>query len=268
MDKVDLHIHSFYSDGTMSPSEIIAEAKRLGIKKIAITDHNVLEGNDLALSLAPDYVIPGVEIDALEDGIDVHILAYNYNLADQEFRKFIKENNQKLMETDDMLIDKMIAGGEPLSKNEYKNYQYDRRLGGWKALNYLIELGYIKTVPDCFKLMAKFNHSHANIPFLSVEEVIKIIHKAGGKAVLAHPGKTFSLEKMDYYLEKIISYGIDGIEAYYPAHSLDFRMKLSDLAKRNNLLITCGNDCHGTFQSTWIGEVQADIKDLNLEGLI
>ena len=268
MDKIDFHIHSYYSDGTMTPEEIIAEAKRLGLKKIAITDHNVLEGNDEGRRLAPNYVIPGVEIDALEEGIDVHVLAYNYDTNNQEFRKFIKENNKKLMDTDDMLIDKMIEGGEPLSRADYDKYEYNRKLGGWKALHYLIDLGYIETVPDCFKLMAKFHHSHANIPFLSVKEVIDLIHKAGGKAVLAHAGKTFPAEKMDYYLDKMLSYGIDGFEAYYPAHSEELRLKLSNLAREHNLLITCGNDCHGTFQKTWIGEVDVDIKDLNLKDLI
>lgn len=265
--QVDLHIHSYYSDGTMSPQEIITKAKAKGLAKIAITDHNEIKGALEAKRLAPDYVILGVELDALIDGIDVHILAYNFNLASKEFTKLIDANRLMLERVDDELITKLVGKIPQVNLEAYHNFQYDRTKGGWKALQYLISLGLIEGVEGCFTLMKQVNHSHAAVPFLSVEEVIKAIHKAGGKAILAHPGKTFPKDKIDYYLAKMLGFKIDGIECFYPKHSEEERKKFVAFAQKNNLLITCGCDCHGTFQQTEIGELKVASKELNLKGL-
>lgn len=269
MLQVDLHIHSYYSDGTMSPKEIIDCAKKKKLNYIAITDHNEIAGSLEATKIDSSFVIPGVELDALIDGIDVHILAYNFDINNKEFRSAINHTREMLMQVDDELIYKLAANNFPnISINDYEVFKYDRRKGGWKALQYLISLGIINSVEGCFILMKQYDHSHANLPFYSVEEMISFIHKAGGIAILAHPGKTFPKDKMEYYLNKILAYKIDGIEAFYPKHDENERNYFYNFAKRNNLLITCGCDCHGSFQSTSIGEVKVLDGKLNLKGII
>ncbi len=265
---VDLHIHSYYSDGTMSPAEIIQEAKSKGLDKIAITDHNEIRGLLEGLKLEPNYLIPGVELDTLVDGIDTHILAYNFSLNDKHFLKVIEQNRLMLERVDDELITKLIEHNYPISLADYEAFTYDRRKGGWKALQYLIKLGIISSVEDCFKLMQEVGHSHAAVPFLPARDMIEEIHQAGGLAVLAHPGKTFPETKMSFYLQELLNWGIDGIEAYYPAHSYTMTNYYLNFAKEHNLIITCGCDCHGSFQKTNIGQVKVDIAEIYINSLI
>lgn len=265
---VDLHIHSYYSDGTLAPEEIITQAKAKGLEKIAITDHNEIKGMLEGIVIDSDYVIPGVELDGLIDGIDTHILAYNFDINNQDFLNVVEHNRLMLEKVDDELIYKLIGVNSLVSLEDYEKFIYDKRKGGWKALQYLMALGIIGSVEDCFTLMKSVNRSHADVPFLGVEAIIKAIHEAGGIAILAHPGKTFPKEKLEYYLDKMVEYGIDGIECYYPKHPQAETEYFLKFARMNNLRITCGCDCHGSFQKTTIGELKVEIDLSELKGII
>lgn len=134
---VDLHIHSYYSDGTMSPKEILEMAKINNVGLIAITDHDVLEGSRELIKLSKNSdvkCVSGVELDAIYHGLNFHILGYGVDLENEEFQKFVKKDRALLNEVNTKLIEKMEKDYDYVSLEDYHNYTYERNKGGWKAV--------------------------------------------------------------------------------------------------------------------------------------
>lgn len=270
----DLHIHSYYSDGTMSPEEILEAASNKGVSLIAITDHDMLDGSVELMKINDKYdikCISGVEVDTIYKGINFHILGYGINLEDKVFCDFIKRNRALLEEVNTKLIEKMQQDYDCITLADYLDYTYDRRKGGWKTLHYLLEKGVTKDLFEGARINSKYEHYHNSVDFPSIGTACAYIHKAGGKAILAHPGKVIKaldLATFKNELLKVVDLGIDGIECYYPAHTDAITKVCLDICDSKNLLITCGSDCHGEFQITDIGEMNIPIENLKLGNLI
>jgi DNA polymerase III alpha subunit len=140
----DLHIHSYYSDGTMSPEEIYKAALKNQVGILAITDHDILEGSRQLQVLCKGSdirYISGVELDALDQGVNVHILGYGVDLNKKDFVSFVKQNRIYLDTVNSKLIERMEKDYENISLADYNDYHYDRTKGGWKALHYLFKKG-------------------------------------------------------------------------------------------------------------------------------
>ena len=187
--KVNLHIHSTYSDGKASFEEIIKQAKAKGYKLISITDHNTIEGHKI---FKDDILIPGVEFDCWINHIFIHLLAYNIDVTNEELQQFMAKTKAE-------------------------------------------------TEGDFIRLFSKRN----------VPKLIKAIHNAGGIAVLAHPACYWAIS-LERLVKKLIKYGLDGIEVYYPYprfrkivkfHSSKDVMKIAN--KYPQLIKTGGTDFHG-----------------------
>lgn len=270
----DLHIHSYYSDGTMSPTEILETACKKNVGLISITDHDTIEGSKKLMEISKNYnikCISGVEIDALENGINYHILAYGFNLEDKSFIEFIKQNRVLLEEVNIKLIHKMQRDYDSITISDYLNFNYDKRMGGWKALHYFFEKGITNSLFEGLMIYSKYEHSYNCVQFPSIKQVCDIIHHAGGKAVLAHPGKGIkSTNLSDFKLKvlDIVDIGVDGIECYYPSHTTDITNICVGICKSRDLLITCGSDCHGKFENTEIGELNIALENLILDTII
>ncbi|SKC81934.1 PHP domain-containing protein [Maledivibacter halophilus] len=266
----DLHIHSFYSDGTMSPEEILIEASNKDVGLLAITDHDILDGSVELMKFYEKYdikCISGVEIDVIDNGINYHILGYGVNLEDEEFCDFIKQNRILLEAVNIKLIEKMQHDYDCITLPDYLRFTYDKTKGGWKALHYFIEKGLTKSLFEGFMLYSKYEHSYNCVQFPSIKLACKYIHNAGGKAVLAHPGKVIKETNIDSFKNEVlrtVDLGIDGIECYYPSHIRDITNVCLEICEERNLLITCGSDCHGEFEDTEIGEMNIPIEKLKL----
>lgn len=264
----DLHIHSYYSDGTLTPQEIIDKALSKQIDIIAITDHNELNGSRELMRLDKPKgftCIPGVELDAMYCSTNIHILAYNVDLYDNDFIKFVNRNAELLEQTNIELVKRLSKDYSEITLEEYKRFEYNRRKGGWKALHYFQYKGIATTLEDSFKLYFKYGSAYNKTKFPSVEDVIKNIHLAGGKAILAHPGRVFkslTIEKLKETLNNLFILGIDGVECYYPSHTEEQQNIFTNICK-NNKIITSGSDCHGDFEETEIGEMNTSIVVLN-----
>ena len=271
---VDLHIHSFYSDGTMSPKEILEEAIKNNVGVMAITDHDVLEGSIELLTLSKDYdieCISGVELDAIDNGRNIHILGYGMNMMDEAFRSFVKSNRALLDLVNYKLIEKMQVDYDFITTEDYSEYNYDHRKGGWKALHYLMDKGLTKELREGFSFYIKYECDYDIVNFPSVQEVCKNIHNAGGKAILAHPGVTFheyDTSELSKLIIQYLDYGFDGIECYYPKHSDELTQACLNICKERNLLITTGSDCHGGFGNADIGEMKISHSSVLLGDLI
>lgn len=270
----DLHVHSYYSDGTMSPTEIIKTAVNKNVGIISITDHDIIDGSSKLMELSKKYnikCISGVEIDALENGVNYHILAYGIDLENKDFIEFITKNRDLLEEVNIKLIEKMQVDYDSITISDYLDFNYDKRKGGWKALHYFVEKGITNSLFEGFMIYSKYGHSYNCVQFPSIKQVCDIIHHAGGKAVLAHPGKAIKSNNLKDFKTKVLELvyiGIDGIECYYPSHTTDITSICLGICKSMNLLITCGSDCHGEFENTEIGEMNISLENLNLDSIL
>ena len=275
----DLHMHSYYSDGTMSPREIVEDAKKRNVQLIAITDHNVLDSYTELKEAAEEFgikVIRGVEIDARFEDIVVHILAYNFEDNENLFNLIHKAKNE-LLETSIELIKRMENDYENISSEDYEAYDYDKRKGGWKGIHYLFDRGITSELFEGVKYYGKYKCGHEKFAFPSVGEVCNTVHDANGYVVLAHPCnyyKNNTKEEVLEKLEKFKSIGIDGVECYYPANSEMMTETCVEFCKNNDMIITVGSDSHGEFGAVskgieyYIGAVKKDSSELNLKDMI
>lgn len=271
---VDLHNHTCYSDGTMTPEEILAAAIAHGVGVFSVTDHDTLKGTLEVARLAKDQdirYIPGVELDSLDNGNNIHILGYGMDMVNKEFVQFVEQNWVLLDTVNAMLIDKMQADYDNISLSDYREFEYDRRKGGWKALHYLLSKGLIHTLREGFAFYPQYECTYNQVHFLSIAEVCGYIHRAGGKAVLAHPGISIKEPDMVLFeraLRRLVSDGPDGIECYYPTHTPEITDICLKLCRERDLMITCGSDCHGTFGFAEVGQTNTPLSRLNLKGLL
>ena len=139
----DLHIHSYYSDGTMSPQEIVKDAKSKNVGIISVTDHDVLDSYEEVKRESEKegiIAIRGVEIDSIFEGHLVHLLAYKFNDNDNFFN-LVNKAKENLLETSIELIRRMEKDYEDISLEDYNSYEYNRRKGGWKGIHYLFDKG-------------------------------------------------------------------------------------------------------------------------------
>ena len=275
----DLHMHSYYSDGTMSPREIVEDAKKRNVQLIAITDHNVLDSYTELKEAAEEFgikVIRGVEIDARFEDIVVHILAYNFEDNENLFNLVHKAKNE-LLETSIELIKRMENDYENISSEDYEAYDYDKRKGGWKGIHYLFDRGITSELFEGVKYYGQYKCGHEYFDYPTVEEVVKAVHEANGYVVLAHPCnyyKNNTKEEVLEKLEKFKSIGIDGVECYYPANSEMMTETCVEFCKNNDMIITVCSDSHGDFGAVskgieyYIGAVKKDSSELNLKDMI
>ncbi|WP_195988722.1 PHP domain-containing protein [Clostridium sp. D53t1_180928_C8] len=275
----DLHIHSYYSDGTMSPKEIVREARNRNLGIIAITDHDVLDSYEEVKHEAEKegiVAIRGVEIDSIFEGHLVHLLAYKFN-DNERFFELVNKAKKELLETSIELIRRMEKDYENISLEDYNAYEYDRRKGGWKGIHYLFDRKITEGLFDGMKLYGKYECGHEKFNFPSVKEVCDITHEAGGYVVLAHPCNYYKEKTKEEILEKLEilkSEGIDGVECYYPANSELMTETCLEFCKNNDLIITAGSDSHGDFGAVskgieyYLGAVKADDTILNLKKIL
>jgi len=276
MDKpyADLHVHSYYSDGTMSPEEIVESAVENGVGTLAIADHDVLEGSLLARELCfvnGIHYIPAVEIDTLDNNVFQHILAYGFDTSNSMFVDFLSHSRFMLDESNFLLVERMQSDYSNLSLSDYFDYEYDWKLGGWKGLHYLLDKGVASSLRDGMSFYAKYDVMYSNAGFSSIAATAFRIKKAGGYSVLAHPGEmldTSDIEVFKSELKRIVSYGVDGIECYYPSNSDEVTQACLEVCDEHDLLITAGSDCHGTFGKTRVGEMNILTSKLRLKKLV
>ena len=276
---VDLHIHTYYSDGTMSPKEVVEDAKRKNLGIIAITDHDVLDSYEelkVEAEKAGIIAIRGVEIDSIFEGHLVHLLAYKFEDNEKLF-KLINHAKDQLLETSIELIRGMENDYEGISLEDYNSYEYERRKGGWKGIHYLHDRKITEGLFDGVKFYGKYDCGHEKFAFPSVGEVCNTVHDANGYVVLAHPCNYYSNKNKEEILEKLEilkSLGIDGVECYYPANSDLMTNTCLEFCKDNNLIITAGSDGHGDFGAVskgieyYIGAINKDSEILNINKLL
>ncbi len=248
MREIDLHVHTTASDGTYTPAEAVKRAAALGLRAMAVTDHDNMRGCPEALRAGEDCgveIIPGIEI-STKFRRSVHILGYYVDAkapAMQEALNWVvkdrDERNRKMAAL-------MAADGLPVSY-EQMHERFGPVIGRPHFARVLVELGLADSVNDAFdKYVEKGRMYYVGRNFLSIERSIEIIRASGGVPVLAHP---FQYQLDDAGLRELIEHCIDsgllGMECRYTGYDADRVGYLLRLAEEYRLLPTGGSDCHG-----------------------
>jgi len=243
---VDLHTHTTASDGLLKPEELVQFASIKGLAAIAITDHDTTDGIEEGIKAGKKYhvdVLPGIELNTQIEDQEIHILGYYIHYKETWLQNILN----KIRKARDIRGQKMIERlnslyGFDLDYNEVKRIAGDAAVGRLHIGRVMLEKGIVKNLAEAFE-----NYLGTNSPAyverykLSPREGIQMIKKAGGVAVLAHPG----LIDNQRLVQKIIDEGIQGIEAFHTKHNDEQASYYCELAKRNHLIVTGGSDCHG-----------------------
>ena len=268
-ERADLHLHTTASDGRWSPEQLIDEVQKAGIGLFAVTDHDSLgslaEMSELVRGSGLCF-LPGVELSARLNGQVYHLLAYGFDTSDSDLIALVAENNARLTSADDVVVHLLADAGHPVSVDGYASYTWDRRRGGWKALNYLIDQGLCRDTRDYFeRLVHSVDRPEPEFP--PAEEVVSTVRRAGGIVILAHPGASFYGGLSAWQLDLWVKMGVAGLECYSFHHSQEMTQDLVDYCLNRNLLITGGSDCHGGFVGRPLGVPPIYSRDLRLGGL-
>lgn len=253
----DLHIHTTCSDGLLSPEQVVEMAHNLGLAAIAIADHDAVGGIEVAKEAGEGLkveVIPSVELSCLIGDIDVHILAYFIDYKNPELLIFLEKVQKKRIERAEKIIGKLSDQGVEIKVDRVLELAGDGSVGRPHIAQVLIEAGYVNNFNEAFMKFIGY-HCPAYVPKMeiSLAEGIKLITRYHGIPILAHPG-TYDFGKVLY---PAIENGIKGIEVWHPEHNPWTVQFLLELARKNNLLITGGSDCHGGRKGRlFLGEIR------------
>lgn len=267
--RADLHLHTTASDGTWTPEEVILAAQNAGVGIMAVTDHesiaNVLATEKLAIKAGIKFY-RGVEISTTYGEHSYHVLGYGIDVKNKELLELLRHNTNLLERKDEESISVLINKGWSIDMNDYRGYDYDRRRGGFKSVNYLQDRGLCRGVDDFFAHIFTENNDLRFPKFPSIEETIQIIHAAGGKAFLAHGASEFHGPGLKSTLSDLEQQNFDGFECYHSGHSLEDTAALVKYCHEHNCLISGGSDCHGTFvPSRIIGQPAIYERDICME---
>lgn len=270
--KCDLHLHTTASDGTWLPLEVVEQALIAGLGMIAVTDHettaNVLETEKIALAAGLKF-LRGAEISATQGKSCFHILGYGIDIEHKGLQELL-QHNERLLELKDLeSIEVLAARGWAVEVSEYLTYENDRKRGGWKALNYLIDKGLCYDVTDFFTRVFTKENTLGFPVFPKVNEIIAMIHAAGGRAILAHPASEVHGPGLEKTMARVAGEAFDGFECFHSRHNVEDSAFLYEHCLANNLMITGGSDCHGTFvKNREIGKPEIYLEKLTLKNLI
>lgn len=248
--KIDLHIHTTYSDGTFYPEQVVDTAIDCGLDAIAITDHD----NILAYDIAINYVkandkkleiIPGVEINTLYKGNEVHILGYFMDFENSDFQNLLKVQQQaRVKQTKEMIVLLKKKAGINIKYEDIKKLVAPQgSIGRPHIARAITSAGGTSSVIEAYaKYINDASPVYIQRKTVSPHEAVEVIYDAGGIPVFAHPIDVDTIfEKL---ATELISYGLRGVEAYHRKHSPAVVEYFSSMAEKMGLIITGGSDFH------------------------
>lgn len=277
--RADLHCHSTFSDGSLTPLEIIQLAKEIGLSALSITDHDTVEAYKTAIPAAKEagiILLSGIEFSATLTSVSVHILGYGFSPDDPSIQSLCNQHAERRYYRNKEILNLLKKHGMPVSEEELFaacppsiQARSKRSIGRPHIALAMMQKGYIKDVYDAFKkYLGEGKPCYAPGTSFDVQETLDAIHKARGLAIIAHP----HLQKSNKIIKKLLEMDFDGIEGYYGNFSLAQQQKWVKLGMGKNWLITGGSDFHGATKplvplgSSWVDEekFQAILNKLHM----
>lgn len=276
MKNIDLHIHSNISnDGDFSPAELMKMCSKAGIKTAALADHNSVRGVAEAIKEGEKFgvkVIPAIEIDCTYKEYNLHVLGYNIDYNNKIFEKIEKNVFEQELKAGDKRMALVKKAGIFFDEEKVRKLSYDGTITGEMIGEAAIEDERNRENPLITPYLeggTRSNNPYVNfywdwcskgkpayvpIKYITLKEAIDIIHKTGGKAVLAHPNNNIGMNEEIF--KEIAAEGIEGVEVFSSYHSKENAEFFLKMAEKYNVSVTCGSDFHGkTKPAIKLGEM-------------
>ena len=254
---IDLHIHSYFSDGSCSPQEIILESKKNKISALSITDHNTIQYSKDISEIAKQsdvHFVEGIEISTLHrlpsDSISLHVLGYgeilNRKVLRQQLQKTINGYNtraQKIINKLNREFPELQLDFEILKENNHEAYVSRNTLAGL-LVDHLKNI----SIKDALKRCVFVEEDDSWM--MKPEDSFQLIARAGGIPVLAHSGtqlRKMGLAVYESMIQQFVQAGLRGLEVYYPKHTTEEIDTIRNIANKYKLYITGGSDWHGSI---------------------
>ncbi len=268
MRLIDLHAHTNLSDGALPPKALVRLARDRGVSVLAVTDHDTLAGIPEALAegtLAGLQIVPGVEVTAYADDLEVHILGHFVDPDDARLSRFLASSRVDRIERIRHMLDKLWSLGLPLDAQEILDHAPDSSVGRPHLAQAMVERGYVATVQEAFdRYLTPGKLAHVERAMIPATEVIVAIKQAGGVPSLAHPG----VYGRDDVILRLREQGLMGLEVHHPDHDTDAVFHYERMRLRYGMLAVGGSDYHGTpgLRSSSLG--QPSLPEAEFERLL
>ncbi|MDQ2908247.1 MAG: PHP domain-containing protein [Candidatus Eremiobacteraeota bacterium] len=241
---VDFHSHTLESDGTLEPAELAATMRARGVSIFSITDHDALGAYDrLDDAASHASIIIGIELNTTYRGSEVHILGYGFPLDAAEIGAAITENRRHREARAQQMVDQLGAAGVELTFAEVRAEAGSERaaLGRPHVARALVRKGYASDINGAFRShLVSGKPGYVPQHYMAPHEAVALIGRAGGVAVLAHPGRL----KDESIIDELVAAGLAGIETFYPRHDANQIAHYRDVAADYGLVMTAGSDFH------------------------
>jgi predicted metal-dependent phosphoesterase TrpH len=243
--KADLHVHSTASDGTLSPTELVALALRRGVDVLAIADHDSVSGLAEALAASADtplVLIPAVELSAAEDGYDVHVLAYHVDPDSSVVIDELKALRDDRYQRAEKIVDALGADGIPITMDDVLAFSDGGAVGRSHIARALVQRGHAESIQSAFEhYIGRDREYYRPKRNRTPAAVVSWIRSIGAVPVVAHPG----VSAADDLIPGMVASGLMGIESHHADHTPEQRDHYARMAFELGLLTTGGTDYHG-----------------------
>lgn len=242
--RIDLHTHTTASDGLLPPDRLVELAKGAGVTVLAVCDHDSTDGIDQAVAAGAGLgveVIPAVEINTDVGRTEVHVLGYFIDYRQTWFQEFLRKLRDGRLNRAQRMVEKLNMLGIQIDFARVRA-RAQGAVGRPHVAWALVEAGAVKSVEEAFaRYIGRDGPAYVERMKLTPEEAVRVILKAGGIPVLAHPGWGVN----DLMIPPLVDAGLEGLEVYYPEHTPAMQAHYLALARQHDLLVTGGTDFHG-----------------------
>lgn len=262
--RLDLHTHTCFSDGLLTPEALIDLAVSRGLAAIAITDHDTLDGIAAGAAAAEGRItfVPGIELSTVNDGVELHLLGYHVDSADERFRSELTGFRAQRLGRISRMVERLNEMGAQVSTEDVLAQAGPGVVGRPHLAAALVRGGYAESMDDAFRrFIGRSGSAFIPRPAPTTEDAIALVRRCGGVPVLAHPGSSVS----DATVERLAEAGLGGVEVWHPHHAAPAVRRYRMLASRLGLIETGGSDFHGPGRSAELGTSRVParvLKDL------
>ncbi len=272
--KIDLHLHTTFSDGTDTPAELLNAVREAGIDLFSVADHDVTMGCELIRPLlgpGDPLFIPGIEFSCKDEGGKYHILGYNYKPQAQAIRMIVERGHlSRIEKTKERLEILRKMNGIEFSPEDIEWLFSKNSPGKPHIANLMVKNGYAGSIGMAFRNY--LNHLKVPSVYIRPEEAITAILESGGIPVLAHPSygsgdEIIVGDEMDQRLQNLTAFGLQGVEAFYSGFTMKLQSEVLKFAEKYGLYVTAGSDYHGANKLVRLGNNHLDDAGSGPEGL-
>lgn len=249
---IDLHTHSTYSDGSLTPSELVRHAKENGLCAIALSDHDNIGGVAEAIEEGKKIgieVVPAIELSA-ESDTETHILGYYIDINNKELNEKLEYVRKVRREREEEICEKLRNLGFNVTMEEAEEIAGSELICRAHFARIMVRKGYVNSVKEAFELyLANGRPAYSGRQAMTDEEAVKLINNSGGAAFAAHLHLTRkSNDELERFLIRLKNKGLCGIEGYYTDYTPKMQEEYQALAKKLGLAVSGGTDYHGALK--------------------